>query len=73
MIRGVSRTDRSAPHRLRGNSKAPSDHQLHEAEAPGASAEDSGINPEEYFAYSVVKTKVILPGCVMLPFRSKKR
>jgi hypothetical protein len=40
MIRGVSSKGHSAPHRFRGNSKAPSGRQLQEAEAPGASAED---------------------------------
>ena len=49
MIRGASSKGHSAPHRLRGNSKAPSDHQLQEAEAPGASAEDLEINQEDFF------------------------
>ena len=66
MIGGANSKGHSAPHRLRGNSKAPSDHQLREAEAPGASAEDLAINREESFAYSMVKTKAIPPGCAML-------
>jgi hypothetical protein len=33
----------NTPHSLRGSSKAPSDHQLQGAEAPGASEEDMGI------------------------------
>jgi hypothetical protein len=73
MIEGANSKGHSVPHKLRGNSKAPSDHQLREAEAPGASAEDLVINREESFAYSVVKTRAILPGCAMLPSRSKRR
>ena len=73
MIEGANSKGHNVPHRLRGNSKAPSDHQLQEAEAPGASEEDLAINREESFAYSVVRTKVIPPGCAMLPSRSKKK
>jgi hypothetical protein len=57
MIREVSSKSHSAPHRLRGNIKAPSGRQLQEAEAPGASAEGLETNQGEYFACSVVKTK----------------
>jgi hypothetical protein len=42
-------------------------------EAPGASVEDLEINQEEFFAYSVVRTRAIPPGCAMLPFRSKRK
>jgi hypothetical protein len=73
MIGEASSKDHSAPHRLRGNSKAPSDHQLQKAEAPGASEEDLEINQEEFSAYSVVRTKAIPPGCAMLPSRSKRK
>jgi hypothetical protein len=73
MIGGASSKGHSAPHRLRGNSKAPSDHQLREAEVPGALAEDLVINQEEFFACSVVRTKAIPPGCAMLPSRSKRK
>jgi hypothetical protein len=62
MIRGASSKGHSAPHKLRGNSKAPFDRQLQEAEAPGASAEDLEINQEEFFACSVVRTRAIPPG-----------
>jgi hypothetical protein len=65
MIGEANSRGHSAPHRLRGNNKAPSDHQLREAEALGASAEDLAINREESFAYSVVRTKVIPPGCAI--------
>jgi hypothetical protein len=44
-----------------------------EAEAPGALAEDLEINQEEFFAYSVVRTRAIPPGCAMLPSRSKRK
>jgi hypothetical protein len=73
MIKGVSSKGHNTPHRLRGNSKALSDHQLQEAEAPGASEEDLAINREESFAYSAVRTKAILPGCARLLFRSKRK
>ena len=73
MIRGANSKGHNVPHRLRGNSKAPSDHQLQEAEAPGASEEDLAINREESFAYSAVRTKAILPGCAMLLYRSKRK
>jgi hypothetical protein len=32
-----------------------------------------GISQEKFTAYSVVKTRVIPPGCAMLPSRSKRR
>jgi hypothetical protein len=63
----------NAPHKLLDNSKALSDHQPQEQEAPGASEEDLAINREESFAYSAVRTKAILPGCAMLLFRSKRK
>jgi hypothetical protein len=73
MIEEANSKGHNVPHRLRGNSKAPSDHQLQEAEAPGALEEDLAINQEESFAYSAVRTKDILPGCAMLLFRSKRK
>jgi hypothetical protein len=63
----------NTPHRLLDNSKAPSGHQLQEAEAPGASEEDLAINREESFAYSAVRTNAILPGCAKLLYRSKRK
>jgi hypothetical protein len=63
MIEGANSKGHRVPHRLRGNSKAPSDHQPQEAEAPGASAEDSEINQEVSFACFAVRTKAIPPGC----------
>jgi hypothetical protein len=73
MIEGANSKGHSVPHRLWGNNKAPSDHQLREAEVPGASAEDLAISQEEFFACSVVRTKAIPPGCAMLPSRSKRK
>ena len=73
MIEGANSKGHSVLHRLRGNNKALSDHQLQEAEAPGASAEDLEINQEESFAYFAVRTKAILPGCAMLLYRSKRK
>jgi hypothetical protein len=60
-------------HSLKGNSKAPSGHQLQGPEAAGASEEDMGINPGKSIAYSVVKTRATLQERARLPFRSKKR
>jgi hypothetical protein len=40
-----------------GHNKAPSGHQPQEAEGAEASEEDTEISPEDYFAYSAVKTK----------------
>src|SRR5688572_24434810 len=72
MIRGVSKTGRSAPHRLRGNNKLSFGHQLQEAEAPGASAEDSEISQGDCFAYSVERARATPLGRAMLQSRSKR-
>jgi hypothetical protein len=61
------------PHKLRGNNKAIFGRQLQWAEAPGASEEGLGISPEKFIAYSVVKTRAILQGCAMSPFRNRKK
>jgi hypothetical protein len=42
---------------LQGNNKALLGHQSQGAEATGASEEDTGISPEGYIAYSMVKTR----------------
>jgi hypothetical protein len=47
--------------------------QLQEAEAPGALEEGLGISLEKFIAYSVVRTRAILQGCVMSPFRNKRK
>jgi hypothetical protein len=69
----VSLRGHNIPHNLRGNSKAPSGHQLQRAEASGASEEDLGINLERFTAYSMVRTRAILQECAMSPFRSKRK
>ena len=53
--------------------KALSGRQLQEAEAPGASEEGLGISLEKFIAYSVVRTRAILQGCAMSPFRNKRK
>jgi hypothetical protein len=60
-------------HNLQGSNKALSGRQLQEAEAPGASEEGLGISPEKFIAYSVVRTRAILQGCAMSPFRNKRK
>jgi hypothetical protein len=50
----------NTPHSIRDNSRVPSGHQLQGAEVAGASKEDMGINPENFIAYSVVRTKATL-------------
>jgi hypothetical protein len=56
-----------------GSSRTILDPQLQGAEAPGASEEGLGISPRKFTAYSVVRTRAILPGCAMLPFKNRKR
>jgi hypothetical protein len=73
MIEEVSSKGHNILHKPRPSSKALFGHQLQEAEAPGASAEDLEINQGEYFACSVVKTRAIPPGCAMLPSKNKRR
>jgi hypothetical protein len=73
MTKEVSLRGHNIPHNLRGNSKAPSGHQLQGAEAPGASEEGLGIRLERFIAYSVVRTRAILKECAMSPFRNKRK
>jgi hypothetical protein len=60
-------------HNLQDNNKALSGRQLQEAEAPGASEEDMGINPGRSTAYFVVKTRATLQECVKSPSKSRRR
>jgi hypothetical protein len=69
----VSNKDRIIPTRLRGSNKTILGPQLQGAEAPGASKEGLGISPGKFTVYSAVRTKAILPGCAMLPFKNRKR
>jgi hypothetical protein len=73
MTKEVSLRGHNIPHNLRGNSKAPSGHQLQGAEAPRASEEGLGISLERFTTYSVVRTRAILQECAMSPFRNKKK
>jgi hypothetical protein len=73
MTEEVSKRGHSIPCKLRGSNKALFGRQLQEAEAPGASEEGLGINLEKFIAYSVVRTRAILQGCAMSPFRNKRK
>jgi hypothetical protein len=73
MTKEVNNRGHSLPHKLRGSNKALSGRQLQEAKAPGALEEGLGINLEKFIAYSMVRTRAILQGCVMSPFRNKRK
>jgi hypothetical protein len=60
MTKEASFRGHNIPHSLRDSNKAPSGHQLQEAEAAGALEEDMGISPRKFIAYSVVKTRATL-------------
>jgi hypothetical protein len=69
----VSNRGHNIPHKLRDNNKAIFGRQLQEAEALGASEEGLGISLEKFIAYSVVRTRAILQGCAMSPFRNRRK
>jgi hypothetical protein len=69
----VNNIGHSIPRKLRGSNKALFGRQLQEAEAPGASEEGLGISLEKFIAYSVVRTRAILQGCAMSPFKNKRK
>jgi hypothetical protein len=73
MTEGVNNRGHNIPHKLRGNNKALSGRQLQEAEAPGASEDGLGISLGKFIAYSVVRTRAILQGCDMSPFRNRRK
>jgi hypothetical protein len=56
-----------------GHNKAPSGHQLQEAEEEEVSEEGSAPNQEGCFVYSVEKTKDIQQGCAKSQFRNKRK
>jgi hypothetical protein len=58
---------------LQVHNKALSGHQSQEAEAAGALEEGTEINPEDYIAYSAVKTRATPQEHDKSQFRSKKR
>jgi hypothetical protein len=69
----VSNRGHNIPRKLQGSNKAIFDRQLQGAEAPGASEEGLGISPEKFIDYSVVRTRVILQGCAMSPFKNRRK
>jgi hypothetical protein len=69
----VNNRGHNTPHKLLGSNKAIFGRQLQEAEAPGASEEGLGISPKKFIAYSVVRTRAILQGCAMSPFRNRRK
>jgi hypothetical protein len=73
MTEEVSNRGHNIPRKLRGTNKAIFGRQLQGAEAPGASEEDLGIIPEKFIAYSMVRTRAILQGCAMSPFRNRRK
>jgi hypothetical protein len=56
-----------------GNNKVLLGHQPQGVEAVGASEEGTGISPENFIAYSMMKTRATLQEHVRSPFRSKRR
>jgi hypothetical protein len=73
MTEEVSCRSHNILHNLRGSSKALSDRQLQEAEAPRASEEDMGFSQGRSTAYFVVKTRAILPECAKSPSKSRRK
>jgi hypothetical protein len=69
----INNRGHNIPCKLRGSNKALSGHHLQEAEAPGALEEGLGISLEKFIAYSVVRTRAILQGCAMSPFRNRRK
>jgi hypothetical protein len=69
----VNNRGHNIPRKLRGSNKAIFGRQLQGAEALGALEEGLGINLGKFIDYSVVRTRAILQGCAMSPFRNKKK
>jgi hypothetical protein len=69
----VSNRGHNIPRKLQGSNKVIFGRQLQGAEAPGALEEGLGINPGKFIAYSVVRTRAILQGCAMTPFRNRRK
>jgi hypothetical protein len=72
-IEEVSSRSHNIPRKFWGSNKAIYGRQLQEAEVPGASEEGLGINLGKFIAYSVVRTRAILQGCAMSPFRNRRK
>jgi hypothetical protein len=73
MIEEASSKGHNTLHKLWPNSRVLFGRQRQGEEAPGASGEGLETSQEKYIAYSVVKTRAILPGCAMLPSRSRRK
>jgi hypothetical protein len=73
MTEEVSNRGHNIPRKLQGSNKAIFGPQLQGAEAPGDLEEGLGINPRKFIAYSVVRTRAILQGCAMSPFRNRRK
>jgi hypothetical protein len=69
----VSNRGHNIPRKLRGTNKAIFGRQLQGAEAPGASEEGLEVSPGKCIAYSVVRTRAILQGCAMSPFKNRRK
>jgi hypothetical protein len=69
----VSNRGHNIPRKLRGTNKAIFGRQLQGAEALGDWEEGLGISLEKFIAYSVVRTRAILQGCAMSPFRNRRK
>jgi hypothetical protein len=73
MTEEVSNRGHNIPCKLRGSNKAIFDCQLQGAEPPGALEEGLEINLGKFIAYSVVRTRAILQGCAMSPFKNRRK
>jgi hypothetical protein len=73
MIEEVNPKGNSTAPSHQGHNKTPSGHQPQEAEGAEASKEDTEISPEEYIAYSAVKTRATPKEHAKSQFRSKRR
>jgi hypothetical protein len=73
MIEEVNPKGNNTAPNHQGHNKAPSGHQLQEAEGAEDLEEDTEISPGDFFACSVVKTKATPQERAKSRFRSRKR
>ena len=73
MIEEVNLKGNNTAPSLQGHNKALSGHQPQGAKAAEASEEDTEISPEDYTAYSAVKTRATPQEHAKSQFRSKRR
>jgi hypothetical protein len=71
--RGINLKGSNTAPSLQGHNKAPSGHQPQEADGTEASEDDTKISPEDYIAYSAVKTRATPQGHAKSQFRRKRR